>query len=71
MRDSKDETVRIAAAEALSALASPDDIPALVKLAATGSDAEKLSARNTLRILKGEKMDAASLPCVPAVPPPD
>jgi HEAT repeat protein len=61
MRDSKNETVRIAAADALSALASPDDIPALVKLAATGSDAEKLAARNTLRKLKGDKMDAAMI----------
>ncbi len=61
MRDSKNETVRIAAAGALSALASPDDIPVLAKQAATGSDAEKTAARNTLRTLKGDKMDAAMI----------
>jgi len=61
MQDSRNEAVRIAAADALSALASPDDIPVLAKQAAAGSDAEKLAARNTLRTLKGEKMDAAMI----------
>jgi HEAT repeat protein len=61
MLNSKNEAVRIAAAGALSALASPDDIPALAKQAAAGADQEKKIARKTLRQLRGEKMDAAMI----------
>lgn len=61
MLDSKTPAIRTAAAGALAALASPDDIPALAKLAANGSDAEKKTARITLRKLTGDKMNTAMI----------
>jgi hypothetical protein len=59
MLNSKTPAMRVTAASALSGVASPDDIPVLAKLAARGSDPEKNAARNTLRKLRGDKMNAA------------
>ncbi|MDP6636302.1 MAG: HEAT repeat domain-containing protein [Phycisphaerae bacterium] len=59
MLNSKTQAMRIAAAGALSGVAGPDDIPVLAKLAATGSDPERNAARNSLRQLRGDKMNTA------------
>jgi len=59
MLNSKTEAIRAVAAGALSGVASPADIPVLAKVAATGSDPEKVAARRSLRQLRGHKMSAA------------
>ncbi|MDP6523522.1 MAG: HEAT repeat domain-containing protein [Kiritimatiellia bacterium] len=59
MLNSKTDAVRAMAARALSGLATPADIPVLAKVAATGSDAEKESARHSLRRLPGNEMNVA------------
>lgn len=59
MLNSKTEAVRAMAAHALSGLATPADIPTLAKVASTGSDAEKESARYSLRRLPGNEMNVA------------
>jgi HEAT repeat protein len=61
MLTSKTPAIRVAAAGALAAMASPDDVPALAKQAAAGSEAEQDAARQCLRKLKGEKMNAAMI----------
>jgi len=59
MLGSKNPDMRVASARALSSLASPDDIPVLARLAATGSDPETKAARDSLRQLRGDKMNGA------------
>ena len=59
MLNSKTPAMRVTAAGALSGVASPDDIPILAGLAATGSDPEKNAARRSLRKLRGGKVNAA------------
>jgi len=61
MLDSNTEAIRAMAARALSGLASPDDIPVLAKVAATGSDPEKEAARFSLRQLRGNEMNTAMI----------
>ncbi len=61
MLNSKTEAMRVMAARALAGLASPVDIPALAKLAATGSDPERKAARHSLRQLRGNAMNAAMI----------
>jgi len=59
MLGSETEAIRTVAARALSGLASPADVPILVKMAAAGSDGEKQAARDSLRRLRGHEMNAA------------
>ena len=59
MLNSKTQAMRAVAAGALASVAGPADIPVLAKVAATGSDPEKITARRSLRLLRGDKMNAA------------
>jgi HEAT repeat protein len=59
MLGSKTEALRAVAAQALSNLAGPADIPLLAKVAATGSSLEQQAARLSLRKLPGNAMNLA------------
>ena len=59
MLNSKTEAIAAMAARAMSRLAIPADVDALVKVAATGSDPEKEAARYSLRQLRGNEMNVA------------
>ena len=61
MLGGKTEALRAAAAGALPGVASPDDVPVLAQLAATGANAEIAAARGSLRKLRGHPMNAAMI----------
>ncbi|MBI4327890.1 MAG: HEAT repeat domain-containing protein [Chloroflexi bacterium] len=58
---SPDETVRVAALHALSALGEPSDVVLLAEKAARGSAQEKQPARQSLARLRGQKITATIL----------
>jgi HEAT repeat protein len=59
MLSSKTETVRIATIQALAGVGDAEDALVLAKTAATGSDAEKDAARESLRLLSARKTNSA------------
>ncbi len=59
--NSDSAAIRATAARALSGMASPADIPALARMAATGSVPEKEAARYSLRQLRGDEMNTAMI----------
>ncbi|MBN1815848.1 MAG: HEAT repeat domain-containing protein [Sedimentisphaerales bacterium] len=61
MLDSDTEAIRVATTRALSRLASPDDLPVLARMAATGSNAEKEAARYSLRQVRGKEMNTVMI----------
>jgi len=69
MLTSKTEAIRDVAARALAGVASHADIPVLAKMAATGTDLERMAARRSLRLLPGHDMNVAmSVALKPADP---
>jgi HEAT repeat protein len=59
MLEDKEETVRVAAVRALGGLGTAGEVPVLAKKAASGSDAEKGAARQSLVQLRGNDVNGA------------